>query len=114
MSNYRPSTRASSSVSSEVPAPRPVPRQTPATPSGPKTTQRGSRLKRGGISFLELSGHQVIAGKESTSYGSQTAVIPLAIKKIQNTDLESALQDIVGQEVPLSKSRRLSSPFRST
>lgn len=108
MSYYRPSTRASSSLSSEAPAPRPVPRQTPATPSGPKSTTRASRPRRG-ISFVELSGHQVIAGKESTSYGSQTAVIPLAIKKIQNKDLESALQDIVGQEVPLSKSYTLES-----
>lgn len=108
-SNYRPSTRSSSSAPSEVlPAPRPLPRQTPATPSGPKAT-RDSHPKRGGVSFVELSGHQVIAGKESTSYGSQTAVIPLAMKKIQNTDLESALQDIVGQEVPLSKS----TPFES-
>lgn len=96
MSNYRPSTRASSTASPLTPLPANTP-----TP-GPKNTKKGaSRPKRTSVDFLQ--GQQVIAGKESTSYGSSTAVVPMAMKRVQHNNLENALEDIVGDAVPESE-----------
>ncbi|KFY09893.1 hypothetical protein V492_05299, partial [Pseudogymnoascus sp. VKM F-4246] len=89
MSTYRPSTRASSAAASITGGPRAA--ATPATPSA----SRGGRKKRGPSTIASELGPQVIATKESTSYGSSGAVVPMALNRVEEVDLRGALSGIV-------------------
>ncbi|OBT77290.1 hypothetical protein VF21_03428 [Pseudogymnoascus sp. 05NY08] len=89
MSTYRPSTRASSAAASITGGPRAA--ATPATP----TIARGGRKKRGPSTIASELGPQVIATKESTSYGSSAAVVPMALNRVEEVDLRGALTGIV-------------------
>ncbi|OBT65866.1 hypothetical protein VE03_05420 [Pseudogymnoascus sp. 23342-1-I1] len=90
MSTYRPSTRASSVAASITGGTRAA--ATPATPSGPS---RAGRKKRGPSTVASELGSQAIATKESTSYGSSGAVVPMALNRVEEGDLRGALTGIV-------------------
>ncbi|KFY95679.1 hypothetical protein V498_03190 [Pseudogymnoascus sp. VKM F-4517 (FW-2822)] len=89
MSTYRPSTRASSAAASITGGTRAA--ATPATPSA----SRAGRKKRGPSTIASELGPQVIATKESTSYGSSGAVVPMALDRMEEGDLRGALTGIV-------------------
>lgn len=89
MSTYRPSTRASSAAASITGGTRAA--ATPATPSVP----RGGRKKRGPSTIASELGSQAITTKESTSYGSSGAVVPMALNRVEEVDLRGALTGIV-------------------
>lgn len=97
MSTYRPSTRASSAAASITGGTRAA--ATPATPSA----SRAGRKKRGPSTIASELGPQVIATKESTSYGSSGAVVPMALDRMEEGDLRGALTGIVAPKTVGSK-----------
>lgn len=106
MSAYRPSTRASSIATNGVAGGRAAP--TPATPS----VSRGLRKKRGPSTIASELGPQIIPTKESTSYGSSAAVVPMTLKRVEE-DLRGALTGIVAPQAAESKYILGSAPFLS-
>ncbi|OBT52982.1 hypothetical protein VE04_07483 [Pseudogymnoascus sp. 24MN13] len=61
------------------------------------TVTRGGRKKRGPSTIASELGPQVIATKESTSYGSSAAVVPMALNRVEEVDLRGALTGIVAR-----------------